>query len=157
MSRLGLRTYAGIRDLARRRFKAIMCGRELSAFSIVALTIALIFGGLVGCGPVEAPPVEVPELTPTPVTPMAVEVASPTPASVPTPEQPLAARVNGQPIFLADYEKQVAQFEAALSDQERDLNSEEGQAALAQIRRHSCTSHNPIIFFQGKQPPPAPP
>jgi parvulin-like peptidyl-prolyl isomerase len=64
-----------------------------------------------------------------------VEAVSPTPATIPTPEQPLAARVNGQPILLADYEKQVAQFEAALSDQGLDLNSEEGQAALAQIRR----------------------
>jgi foldase protein PrsA len=36
---------------------------------------------------------------------------------------------------LADYEKQVAQFEAALSDQGLDLNSEEGQAAVAQIHR----------------------
>ncbi|HID61311.1 MAG TPA: hypothetical protein EYP49_00990 [Anaerolineae bacterium] len=67
--------------------------------------------------------------------PTAIETASPAPATVPTPEQSLAARVNGQPILLADYEKQVAQFQAALSDQGLDLNSEEGQAALAQIRR----------------------
>ncbi len=60
---------------------------------------------------------------------------SPPPATAPSSEQPLAARVNGQPILLADYEKQVAQFEAALSAQEPDLNSEEGQATLAQIRR----------------------
>jgi parvulin-like peptidyl-prolyl isomerase len=95
-----------------------------------------------GCGPAETPPVEVTEPTLAPVTPMAVEAtvptaveaASPTLATVPTPEQPLAARVNGQPISLADYEKQVAQFEAALSDQGLDLSGEEGQAALAQIR-----------------------
>jgi parvulin-like peptidyl-prolyl isomerase len=72
-------------------------------------------------------------------TPTAVETAvptvSPTPVTIFTPEQPLAARVNGQPILLADYETQVAQFEAALSDQELDLSGEEGQAALAQIRR----------------------
>jgi len=100
----------------------------------VALVIALILS-LMGCGPAETPPVEVTEPTLTLVMPTAVEAASPTPATVPTPEQPSAARVNGQPILLADYEKQVTQFEAALSDQELDLNSEEGQLALTQIRR----------------------
>ena len=143
MSELELRAHAGTRILARWRFKAVTRGRGLSAFSIVALAIAWFLGGLVGCGPAEAPPVEVTEPTltlemPTAVetaVPTAAEAASPTPATIPTPEQPLAARVNGQPILLADYEKQVAQFEAALSDQELDLNSEEGQAALAQIRR----------------------
>jgi parvulin-like peptidyl-prolyl isomerase len=119
-----------------------MHGRGLSTVNIVTLVIALI-SSLMGCGPAETPPVEVTEPTLAPVTPMAVEAtvptaveaASPTPATVPTPEQPLAARVNGQPILLADYEKQVAQFEAALSDQGLDLSGEEGQAALAQIRR----------------------
>lgn len=142
MSKLGLRAHAGIRLLARRRFKVVMCGRGLSASSIVALAIALILGGLVGCGPTEAPPpIEVGEPTlamPTAVetaVPTAVEVVSPTPTTLPTSEQPLAAMVNGQPILLADYEKQVAQFEAALSDQGLDLSGEEGQAALAQIRR----------------------
>lgn len=143
MSKLELRAHAGIWILARWRFKAVTRGRGLFAFNIVALAIALILGGLVGCGPAEAPPVEVTEPTLTPemptavetAVPTAVEAASPTPATIPTPEQPLAARVGGQPILLADYEKQVAQFEAALSDQELGLNSEEGQAALAQIRR----------------------
>ena len=111
-----------------------MHGRGLSTVNIVALVIALILS-LMGCGPAETPPVEVTEPTLTLVMPTAVEAASPTPATVPTPEQPSAARVNGQPILLADYEKQVTQFEAALSDQELDLNSEEGQVALTQIRR----------------------
>ena len=117
--------------------------RRVPTFNIVvALVIAFILS-LVSCGPAEAPPVEVAEPTltlemPTAVetaVPTAVEATSPTPATIPTPEQPLAARVNEQHILLADYEKKVAQFEAALSDQELDLNSEEGQAALAQIRR----------------------
>ncbi len=111
-----------------------MHSRGLSTVNIVALVIALILS-LMGCGPAETPPVEVTEPTLTLVMPTAVEAASPTPATVPTPEQPSAARVNGQPILLADYEKQVTQFEAALSDQELDLNSEEGQVALTQIRR----------------------
>jgi foldase protein PrsA len=43
--------------------------------------------------------------------------------------------VNGQPVFLSDYEEQITQFQTALSNQKLDLNSEEGQAALAQVRR----------------------
>jgi hypothetical protein len=34
-----------------------------------------------------------------------VETSSPTPTTIPTPEKPLVARVNGQPILLADYER----------------------------------------------------
>jgi parvulin-like peptidyl-prolyl isomerase len=49
---------------------------------------------------------------------------------------PLAARVNGQPIFLEAYEKQVAQTEQALIEQGLILEGEEGQAQLAQIRQH---------------------
>jgi parvulin-like peptidyl-prolyl isomerase len=134
VSKIGLRLYAIIWVLSQGRFRAVMHGKGLPALSIVALAIALILGGLMGCGPAEAPPVEVTEPTLAPVTPMAVEAASLTPTTVLTPEQALAAKVNGQPILLADYEKQVAQFEAALSDQERDSSSEEGQTALAQIR-----------------------
>jgi foldase protein PrsA len=143
MNKLGLRAHVGTQILVRWCFKAVVCGRGPSASSIVALTIALVLSGLVGCGPAETLPVEVREPTVASMTPIAVETAVPTaveaanltPTTIPAPEKPLAARVNGQPILLADYEKQVAQFEAALSDQGLDLNGEEGQAALAQIRR----------------------
>jgi parvulin-like peptidyl-prolyl isomerase len=137
VSKLGLRAHAGTRILAWWCFKTAKCGRGPSAFSIIALVIVLVLGGLAGCGPAEAPSIEVTEPTlelPTAVE-TAVEAVSPTPATIPTPEQPLAARVNGQPILLADYEKQVAQFEVALSGQGLDLSGEEGQATLAQIRR----------------------
>lgn len=141
MNELGLRAHTGIRILSRQRFKAVICGRGLFTFNLAVLVIILTLS-LGGCGPAEAPPAEVIEPTPAPVTPMAVEATgptvveatSPTQATVPTSEQPLAARVNGQPILLDDYERQVAQFEAALSDQKMDLSGEEGQAALAQIR-----------------------
>jgi parvulin-like peptidyl-prolyl isomerase len=132
---MGLQVHVIIRVLSQWRFKAVMYGRGLLAFSIVTLVITLTLSGLVGCGPAEAPSVEVPEPTLASVTPVPVETASLTPpTTVPTPEQDLAAKVNGQPILLADYEKQVAQFEAALSDQEMDSGSEEGQTAQAQIR-----------------------
>ena len=48
---------------------------------------------------------------------------------------PLAGRVNGQPIFLADFEKQVARLEAALKAQGLDPAGAEGQARLSQLRQ----------------------
>lgn len=104
---------------------------QLGHGRIIALVIAL---SLAGCGPTETPSVEVREPTPAAMAPTVMETASPTAITVATPEPPLAARVNGQPILLAEYEKQVAQFQAALLAQETDLNSDEGQAALSQIR-----------------------
>jgi parvulin-like peptidyl-prolyl isomerase len=52
----------------------------------------------------------------------------------PTPEPPLAARANGQPIYLADYERQLGRYQASLSAQGIDPNSPEGQEQLAQQR-----------------------
>lgn len=49
---------------------------------------------------------EQPEVAPTP--------AEPTPVPpTPTPTEPLAALVNGQPIYLADYERELARYEQA--------------------------------------------
>jgi len=102
------------------------------------LTMALVVawvGGVLSCGPTEVPSVEVREPTLAVVgTPTVMATASPAAITVATPEQPLAARVNGQPILLADYEKQVAQFQTALSEQEL-TSHEEAQMVLAQIRR----------------------
>jgi len=47
----------------------------------------------------------------------------------------LAALVNGQYVFLADYEREVAQYEQAIGDLGVDPNSEEGQVSLAQARQ----------------------
>lgn len=72
--------------------------------------------------------------------PSAAQVATgqpplPVGATLPPPtEPPVIARVNGQPILLADYENQVAQFEAAWIAQGLDPNSADGQAQLAQVR-----------------------
>jgi parvulin-like peptidyl-prolyl isomerase len=51
--------------------------------------------------------------------PTAVDSASPTPTAIPptpTPLEPLAATVNGQPIFLAQYERELARFEQAQTE-----------------------------------------
>jgi parvulin-like peptidyl-prolyl isomerase len=56
------------------------------------------------------------------------------PTATPTPPAPLAAMVNGEYIFLADYERRVQQYEQALLDQGMDPDTAEGQELLAQSR-----------------------
>jgi len=65
-------------------------------------------------------------------TPMPSAPTAPPPT--PTPERPLAARVNGQPIYLVDYERQVAQYQDALAASGVDIASPEGQERLRQMR-----------------------
>lgn len=61
--------------------------------------------------------------------------------SEPTPAVAAAALVNGEPILLEDYEAQVNQAIAALGQQHNfDPNTEEGQAALLQVRRQILDS-----------------
>lgn len=56
------------------------------------------------------------------------------PPPTPTPERPLAARVNGQPIYLVDYERQVAQYQDALASSGVEIASPEGQERLRRMR-----------------------
>lgn len=72
-------------------------------------------------GPAQSAP------SPTPPAPTA-------PPLPPTPERPLAARVNGQPIYLVDYERQVAQYQDMLAASGVDVSSPEGQERLRQMR-----------------------
>ena len=130
------------------------------------LVIVIIIGLLVSCGPKEVPFSE--GITPVPTNTAVQEVAPPpaptlqvsaTPLPTPqisatmpptpripaitptaTPEQPLAAMVNGQPILLADYQEEVARYEAAMAGQGFDLESEDGKAMLAQMRRQVLDS-----------------
>jgi Parvulin-like peptidyl-prolyl isomerase len=81
---------------------------------------------LVAC---ETPPAAPAQRAPT-FTPSAPTAPPPTP----TPERPLAARVNGQPIYLVDYERQVAQYQDALAASGVDIASPEGQERLRQMR-----------------------
>ena len=100
---------------------------------------------LVSCGPEEVPPSE--EITPRPtntavekVTPPAATATIAKPSPTPTSERPLAALVNGQSIFLADYQEETGRFEAAMAGQGFDLDSEDGRATLAQMRRQVLDS-----------------
>ena len=80
-------------------------------------------------------PTSVPTIAPTAAMP--TETAD-TPVVLPsptlTPELPMAARVNGQPIYLADYERELGQYESSLLSRGIDPNSPEGQENLAQAR-----------------------
>ena len=102
---------------------------------------------LAGCGDdivttqpetvVDQPTEQVVAATPT-QEPSAAPVATeenPTATPTVTPPAPLAATVNGQYIFLADYEKRVTQYEEALFEQGIDRNSEEGQRAFRDAQR----------------------
>ena len=50
------------------------------------------------------------------------------------PEGLVAATVNGEPIYMADYERELGQYEASLLAQGIDPASAEGQQSLAQAR-----------------------
>ncbi len=110
----------------------------------LGFVIVTIAGLLVSCGPKGTPPSE--EITPRPTSTATQEVTLPPPtptavASSPiATSEPIAALVNGQPILLADYQEETARFEAAMAGQGLDLESEDGKAMLAQMRRQVLDS-----------------
>lgn len=81
--------------------------------------------------------------TPAGVAPSSAPPATATPppgASTPATEEPLAARVNGTPIYLAVYENEVARRLQALRDQGFDLETPEGQVTVADVRSQALES-----------------
>jgi parvulin-like peptidyl-prolyl isomerase len=80
----------------------------------------------------ESPATSQPSLV-TPIDPTASVVPEATATTGPPPA-PLAALVNGQYVFLEEYERQVAIYESALEDQGFDLDSDEGRVEAEQIR-----------------------
>lgn len=77
------------------------------------------------CAPATATP------SPTPT----AKLEPPTPITTPTPTpEPMAALVNGTPILLVDYERQVASYEASLTHQGVDVTTPEGQQQLLDAR-----------------------
>lgn len=72
-------------------------------------------------------------------------------AGVPTPGLEVgtvAARVNGQDIPMAVFQKQFFQFKVALTDQNVDLTTDEGKAALAQVRMQVLNSLIELALIQ---------
>ena len=65
-----------------------------------------------------------------------VETDTPTVEVPPTATvEPQAALVNGKPISLVEYERQVARYEASMVAAGQDLDTDEGKNALAQGRK----------------------
>lgn len=60
----------------------------------------------------------------------------------------VAARVNGQDIPMAVFQKQFFQFKVALTDQNVDLTTDEGKAALAQVRMQVLNSLIELALIQ---------
>ncbi len=107
---------------------------------VLGLVLALVLL-LAGCNTARPAPAATVAPAPPPT-----NTSSPPPTEIPpapTPTlgnsqdgRPLAARVNGQPIFLDAYEKQVTQFDQALTQEGLKLEGEEGKAQLTQIREN---------------------
>jgi parvulin-like peptidyl-prolyl isomerase len=95
---------------------------------LLACVVGLfLVSGLMGCRSTEGPMLPSADSISTP--------SQPTVAPTPTFSEPLAALVNGTPIFLDDYLVQVTQAEQALIDQGVDPSAAEGQQSLTRARR----------------------
>ncbi len=92
------------------------------AFSLAALAVMML--GLAACRTQSVTPPPAPP-TQTPI----VIIVTPTPT-----EEPLAAMVNGEPITMAEYQRELARYEASLPQSNLDPSTPEGQEALAQAR-----------------------
>lgn len=87
------------------------------------------------CGPALVTSEPVTPVPPVSTSEEGVVVTSPPGATaLPDSDAPLAALVNGQPIYLADYERALGQYEADLPLRGLDPSSAEGQADLARAR-----------------------
>jgi len=105
---------------------------------LVLMTLILAGLLLAGCSllPGQQSPTQSPD-TAQPTTAPGIGETMPT-AAIPSPGQETmgtaAALVNGQEVSLAVFQKQFFQFKVALTDQKVDLSTDEGKAALAQVR-----------------------
>ena len=102
---------------------------------IRALTGLPLLLALIACAPTPAPSTP-PTVTPmpqsTPTTPPDPPATTVPPS--PTSEEPPAALVNGQPITIADYERELERYQASMAAQGIDPNSQDGQDKLNQAR-----------------------
>jgi parvulin-like peptidyl-prolyl isomerase len=98
---------------------------------VAAILMLVAFGG---CRQQETVPPPDPYTAPTPTQTAQPQSPTPTPPAS-AQEKSVAARVNGEPIYVADYQKQVGEWEAAFVAQNADLSAEEKQEMLIQGRR----------------------
>jgi parvulin-like peptidyl-prolyl isomerase len=108
-----------------------------------AVLLVVVSSVLAGCSEDQpAAPVSPATSVATPV-PAAATPTREAPTAIPptaTPPAPLAALVNGQYVFLADYERRAGQYEQALLAQGVDGSSDEGKTTLAEARREVLDS-----------------
>jgi len=112
-----------------------MSSRRTSVLAALLLSTAMVACAAPPSPSTAPPPTATPVPPDAPTTPP--ESAEPTATSVPaspTPEPALAARVNGEPIYLADYERELERYKSSLQAQGVDPNSQEGQDKIAQAR-----------------------
>lgn len=112
------------------------------ATGTLLLLVALL--ACVACAPTLSTATSVPDQPPTvsssataaPTAPIAPSEPTDVPddTASPTPEPPLAALVNGQPIYLTEYDQALGQYEADLRAQGIDPESSEGKEDLAYAR-----------------------
>lgn len=101
----------------------------------VLITLIVATAILAACGP-DSVPAPVDSFAPTPAG-AGVPTQPPAPVDAPVApptEPPAIARVNGEPILLADYQNEVAQYEAEKIAEGVDPNTPDGQAQLAEVR-----------------------
>ena len=112
---------------------------SLKQFACLASLVVL----LAACSVDNVPPQSVPATAPpaapaSTAAPSAAKTVAPKSTAAPTPaptQGPPAARVNGKPIPLAAFEKEVARRQAEMTKQGLDLSTPDGQTALVELRR----------------------
>ncbi|HEY72243.1 MAG TPA: hypothetical protein G4N99_03140 [Thermoflexia bacterium] len=104
--------------------------------AIGGLVVLLLLLVCTACGPALATSVSSASTPPGPATAAAPadSTATTAPPATPTPEPALAALVNDQPVYLADYERELAQYEVSLLARGIDPGSPKGQESLTQAR-----------------------
>ncbi len=95
------------------------------------VVLALLLGGLGACTPSPLPPTVVPPTEPQETPVPQTDVPTPTPTA-----EPLAARVNGEPITLVTYQRALSWYETSLAAGGQDPSSDEGQLVMAEARVH---------------------
>lgn len=99
----------------------------------VVLTILVLLLGACTVGPTPAVTTSVPDPTSTPETqaePVEGEEVVPTPTAT----TPLAALVNGEPITLEEFERQMTRYEASMTASGQGTSEEELQSMLEEAR-----------------------
>jgi parvulin-like peptidyl-prolyl isomerase len=117
---------------------------SLKRLVYVAVAACLLSACGVSTEPIPAPvapiiPPTQPVVAPPATQATALPATAATPTAVPT-LGPAAARVNGRPIPLSDFDKEAARRQAEMTRQGINFNTPEGQTALTQIRRQVLES-----------------